>query len=162
LEYPKINNCAFLALSFDVCLTIKVPYLFKNYLTIVAYATIYFDLNFAPWKDIPLTKEQFVVLKKLHDQDGLNQNELAFLTYRDKSSLARLLSKMEKKEYITRKQDLEDKRVNLVFLTKKGSAIFHKTKPVVKKIIGQMENSISKTEKNQIIAILKKVQTNIS
>ena len=44
---------------------------------------------------LDLTKEQMVILKKLHFEDGLNQNELAFLTYRNKSSLARLLLKMK-------------------------------------------------------------------
>ena len=53
---------------------------------------------------LDLTKEQMVVLKKLHDNDGLNQNELAFLTLRNKSSLTRLLTKMESKNYILRKQ----------------------------------------------------------
>ena len=46
---------------------------------------------------LDLTKEQMIVLKKLHQKDGLNQNELASLTWRDKSSLARLLTKMERR-----------------------------------------------------------------
>lgn len=71
---------------------------------------------------LTLSKEQVVVLKRLHDHDGdgLNQNELAYLTNRDKSSLARLLSNMEKKRFITRKQHKEDKRINRVFLTDEG------------------------------------------
>jgi len=109
-----------------------------------------------------MTKEQMVVLKKLHDEDGLNQNELAFLTYRDKSSLARLLSKMEKKKYIVRKHSETDRRVNLVFLTDYGKEIFKTTKPLVQKLIKRMEHAISESEKQQIITILKKVQTNLS
>jgi len=109
-----------------------------------------------------MTKEQMVVLKKLHDEDGLNQNELAFLTYRDKSSLARLLSKMEIKKYIVRKHSETDRRVNLVFLTDYGKEIFKTTKPLVQKLIKRMEHAISESEKQQIITILKKVQTNLS
>jgi len=111
---------------------------------------------------LDLTKEQMVVLKKLHEQDGLNQNELAFLTFRDKSSLARLLSKMEKKQYIIRKQHIEDKRINNVFLTEHGKAIFTKTRPSVQNVIDLIENGVSASEKNQIITILKKIQTNLS
>ncbi len=66
---------------------------------------------------LDLTKEQMIVLKRLHDKDGLSQNELAFLTLRNKSSLTRLLLKMEKKDYIVRKQCKEDKRINHVYLT---------------------------------------------
>jgi len=110
--------------------------------------------------ELDLTKEQMVVLKKLHDTDGLNQNELAFLTYRDKSSLARLLSKMEQKNYILRKQSAEDKRINEVFLTDKGKLVYQKTRPVIKDIINAMEAGITEDEKQQIIATLKKVQKN--
>lgn len=109
---------------------------------------------------IDLTKEQMIVLKKLHDQDGLNQNKLAFLTYRDKSSLARLLSKMETKGHIRREQSTDDKRINKVYLTNTGRAIFKKTKPVVQELILKMEHNITETEKQQMITILKKVQKN--
>lgn len=109
---------------------------------------------------LDLTKEQMIVLKKLHENDGLNQNELAFLTYRDKSSLARLLSKMEQKQYIFRKQHVDDKRVNMVFLTAEGKSIYKKTRPVIQELIQRLERNITKTEKQQMIVLLKKVRRN--
>jgi DNA-binding MarR family transcriptional regulator len=111
---------------------------------------------------LDLSKEQMITLKKLHDEDGLNQNELAFLTFRDKSSLARLLSKMEKKNYIKRKQSIEDKRINQVFLTTEGRVIFKQSKQVIRKFITIMEQNITEEEKKQIIGILKKVQFNFT
>lgn len=112
--------------------------------------------------DLNLTKEQMIVLKKLHDQDGLNQNELAFLTIRNKSSLTRLLIKMENKKYIIRKQSIDDKRINKVYVTKLGREIFQKTKPVLRDLIDRMEKNISEGEKKQIIKILKKIQFNFN
>jgi len=109
---------------------------------------------------LDLTKEQMIVLKRLHNNDGLSQNELAFLTLRNKSSLTRLLSKMEQKGYISRQQSKEDKRINNVFLTQKGKEIFVLTKPVIKKMITKMEKDITASEKKQIIRILKKIQSN--
>ena len=111
---------------------------------------------------LDLSKEQMITLKKLHDEDGLNQNELAFLTFRDKSSLARLLLKMEKKNFIKRKQSKEDKRINQVFLTNEGRAIFKQSKLVIRKFITTMEQNITEEEKKQIISILKKVQSNFT
>lgn len=109
---------------------------------------------------LDLTKEQMVVLKKLDGHDGLNQNELAFLTYRDKSSLARLLRKMESKGYILRSQNVDDKRENLVFLTEEGKNVYDRTRPVIKALIDKMECNISVKEKDQMIALLQKVQEN--
>lgn len=113
-------------------------------------------------KQIDLSKEQMIVLKKLHDSDGIPQNELAFLTLRNKSSLTRLLVKMEKKEYIKRKQSNLDKRINQVFLTNIGKEVFKKTRPIIKNIIETMEKGISVSEKKQMIALLKKIQFNFT
>ena len=111
---------------------------------------------------LDLTKEQMLVLKKLHDKDGLNQNELACQLLRNKSSLTRLLTKMESKNYILRQQSVKDKRVNNIFLTQAGKDIFLKSKPVIKKMLTEMELSISKKEKDQLINTLKKIQTNLN
>ncbi len=110
--------------------------------------------------DIDLTKEQMIVLKKLQEQDGLNQNELASLIFRDKSSLARLLSKMEGKNYIIRIQSKEDKRNNEVFITSKGAEVFDKTRPVIQGVIDVMEHGIAEEHKTLIIENLKKIQNN--
>ena len=109
---------------------------------------------------LDLTKEQMIVLKRLHDEDGLSQNELAYLTLRNKSSLTRLLSKMENKGYISRKQCKEDKRINHVFLNELGKKIFKKSKPAINEMISRMEQNISDSEKQQIIKTLKKIQSN--
>lgn len=111
---------------------------------------------------LDITKEQMIVLMKLHQEDGINQNKLAALTYRDKSSLARLLIKMETKNYIIRKQNKEDKRINEVFLTENGKELFRRTRPVVKNIIDIMEQGISASEKNIMIKVLKKIQHNFT
>ena len=142
--------------------------------------TINFENSIAPWlgktvkiveyylqeafneNGIDLTKEQMIVLKKLHDKDGLHQNELAFLTLRNKSSLTRLLIKMESKKYIVRKQSKQDKRINNVFLTDLGKAVFKKTRPVIKHIIDTMELGICQQEKQQIIDTLQKIQLNFN
>jgi len=111
---------------------------------------------------LDLTKEQMIVLKKLHQQDGLNQNELARLTWRDKSSLARLLAKMEQKAYIRREQLPSDKRINQVFLTDTGRRIFESTRPVIQEIISTLEKGISEADIQHMITILKQIQYNFT
>ena len=111
-------------------------------------------------KNLDLTKEQMIVLKRLHDKNGQSQNELAFITLRNKSSLTRLLSNMEKKQYIIRKKSKNDKRINHVHLTDFGIETFKRVKPILKNMISTMEQNISASEKEQIISILKKIQYN--
>ena len=111
---------------------------------------------------LDLSKEQMIVLKKLHDKDGLAQNDLAFLTLRNKSSLTRLLVKMEHKGFIDRKQSSNDKRSNHVYLTDSGRDIFKKARPVIKEVIKTMEKQLSPAEIDQFIATLKKIQFNLT
>ncbi len=142
--------------------------------------TIDFETSIAPWlgktmkivdyymhesmtsNSLDLTKEQMIVLKRLHDRDGIPQNELAFLTLRNKSSLTRLLVKMEKKGHIVRKKDPLDKRVNNVYLTSMGRETYKKTRPIIKNLIDTMETNISDIEKEQMIALLQKIQFNFT
>lgn len=112
--------------------------------------------------NLDLTKEQMIVLKKLHERGTLHQNELAFLTLRNKSSLTRLLVKMEKKKYIIRKQSEDDKRVNNVYITDLGTETYYKTRPVIKNIIKRMEKDISETDKENMIRLLQKIQFNFT
>ncbi|WP_394750243.1 MarR family winged helix-turn-helix transcriptional regulator [Spongiimicrobium salis] len=138
----------------------------------------YFDDSIGPWlgrtvkmvdyhlnevfraEGLDVSKEQMVVLMKLHQKDGLTQNELAELTFRDKSSMARLLSKMEKKAYISRKQSAGDKRINQVLLTDLGKKVFSKTRPLIHRTISCMQHGISEEERRLMIKVLKKVQQN--
>lgn len=111
---------------------------------------------------LDITKEQMIVLKKLYEQDGLNQNELAEQTYRDKSSLTRLLTTMERKGYIRRERGEEDKRVNYVYLTKAGDIMWKKTKPVAQEVVQRMRADLNPEEVQQLIAILKKIQGSLT
>ena len=112
--------------------------------------------------DLGLTKEQVIVLKRLHDQDGMNQNELAFITLRNKSSLTRLLTNMERNGYLVREQSTIDKRIKHVFLTQSGKDTFLKIRPVLKNVMTTIEQDVTEHEKAQIITILKKIQHNFN
>lgn len=111
---------------------------------------------------LDITKEQMIVLKKLYEHDGLNQNELAELTYRDKSSLTRLLGTMERKGYIRKERSPDDKRVNYVYLTDSGNRMWHKTKPVAQLVVQYMQADLNDQEIEQLKAILKKIQGSLT
>ncbi len=112
-------------------------------------------------KGIYLSKEQVVVLKILHRKDGVNQNELAFLTLRDKSTLTRLLSKMESKDLIKRQRSKEDKRVSQVFLTQEGKNVYEKAEPILLEFLDILGEDITQEEKEITTKVLKKIQLNM-
>jgi len=112
--------------------------------------------------NVSLTKEQWIVLKILHEeQDGIIQNDLAFITGRNKGSLTRLINVMEKNDLVKRIASKEDSRKNLVFITTNGKKTFAKMKPIMLENIKILQNGISETEIEQFINIMKKLQNNL-
>ena len=112
--------------------------------------------------NVPITKEQWVLLKILHeDQDGFVQNDLALLTERNKASLTRLIDGMENNNMVVRIPSKEDSRKKLIYITKTGTSIFLQTKPLILELLNQIEEGVSLEEKQQLVSTMKKLQLNI-
>lgn len=108
-----------------------------------------------------LTKAQFIILKVLCKNDGIPQNELAFVTDRDKTSLTRLIATMERKELIQREHDHEDKRINRVYITSKGRTELQNALPAIMHIVESVQKNISKEELNTTIRVLGRIKDNL-
>ncbi|MDX1348909.1 MAG: MarR family transcriptional regulator [Putridiphycobacter sp.] len=108
-----------------------------------------------------LTKMQFLLLHKLHENDGACQNDFAFMSNRNKSTLTRAFNLLEKKKYIVRKPSKEDKRMNELHLTTLGNDIILKTEPVFTEMKALAQNGLTETEIETVITVLKKVIGNL-
>lgn len=110
-------------------------------------------------KNIDLTKEQFFVLLCL-EQEARPQSFLAMITERDKGSLTRLVQSLEKKEYVQRSVSESDGRVNYVELTPQGQKVLNNTKPLMTKMVMQLQDGIDEHEKSIALKVLQQVQGN--
>ena len=134
-----------------------LPYLGKT----AKFAGFYFIDTFHE-NGIELSKEQWIVLTKLHEKDGQIQNDLAFITNRSKTSLTRLINTMEKKNLVYRAISKEDKRINYVHLTEKGKKTFLSSVPVIKKLTEELQKNISQEDLMTTIEVLNQIQNNIN
>lgn len=69
---------------------------------------------------VNITAEQWSILYYLWMEEGLTQQELANLTFRDKPSITRLINNLERDSLVIRVNDKQDRRSNLIYLTKEG------------------------------------------
>ncbi len=74
-----------------------------------------------------ITIEQWSVLYHLWKQDGLSQQQLCDATFRDKPSITRLVDNLEKSKLVKRVPSKEDRRINLIYLTKEAQNLQDKT-----------------------------------
>ncbi len=110
--------------------------------------------------NIKLTKEQWLLLKKLHERNGQVQNDLAFITDRSKTSLTRLIGTMEKKGLVYRVGCEADRRINRVYYTEKGKDIFAQAEPVFLEVVEQLTENLSEEQVKLTIESLKQIIKN--
>ena len=113
-------------------------------------------------KGIELTKVQMLLLKSLKESNGIPQHNLAYLTNRDKASLARLLNTMEKKTLVARIPSDMDHRINLIYITKNGESLFKRAWPVMKDTVDLIQKNIIDSEIKSVINVFRKILANLN
>jgi DNA-binding MarR family transcriptional regulator len=78
-----------------------------------------------------LTPEQWGVLTRLREEEGLNQSHLGEKTFKDRHNITRILNLLEKRGCIERRADKADRRVYRLYLTKTGQDLQEKLGAVV-------------------------------
>lgn len=111
--------------------------------------------------DLVITPEQWIILMFLSLGDGITQQELARITFKDRPSITRLLDNLEKRSLIARLADKTDKRINLVYITKIGTTINQKAKQLALKTMKNALNGITEEEIKFGERILKKIFKNL-
>lgn len=86
------------------------------YMTTMALKS-YLDSRLKPFD---LTIEQFQILKSLIEENGIAQNKLCKAVAKSPGNVTRILDRLEKKNYIERRKNPDDRRSILVFLTATG------------------------------------------
>ncbi|KSU58728.1 hypothetical protein AS034_19700 [[Bacillus] enclensis] len=82
-------------------------------------------------KNYDITPEQWTVLKRLSENDGINQKELANKAEKDQPTVTRILDILERKELVIKKKNEEDRRSFILFITDKGTALKEELTPVI-------------------------------
>lgn len=81
-----------------------------------------------------VTIEQWVVIRAIHENPGINQRELSQSIFKDPPTLTRMLDLLGKKELVERIRSEEDRRAFSLFLTLQGQQLIAKLTPVIKEI----------------------------
>jgi DNA-binding MarR family transcriptional regulator len=108
-----------------------------------------------------VTPEEWVILNRLWEQDGLSQNELADRTIKDKTTVTRFLNNMEAKGLVIRKPNKEDGRFKKIHLTSTAQ----KLRPVLIKIaqgmLTEVSSNLSEANLHEVLTLLEKIEKNL-
>ena len=96
----------------------------------------YFSSSFKPCMDTPIKKNEVRTIIEIYFNPGLPMKHYIDSVDMESGSFTYLADKLEKKEIIIREPSKNDKRVNVLYLTKKG-------KIIAKKMIDKFDTHIS-------------------
>lgn len=108
-----------------------------------------------------VTLDQFAVLIRLWDEDGLSQTELCEKTCKTKSNMTRILDSMEKKGLISRRVNREDRRSFSIHLTAKGKEIKDELVPIALSLNNRIFKNTGRGDRQNLLNILDTISKNL-
>lgn len=108
-----------------------------------------------------VTTEQWALLTRLKEQEGIHQNRLAEKTLKDRHNTTRILNLLEKQNYIERRRDETDKRAYRLFLTKAGRLVQENLTPIVIQHVETMKRGLSEEDIQTLRRMIKHVIGNL-
>ena len=111
---------------------------------------------------VPLTPEQFMLIDLLWNQGEMSQQQLADQLQKDKNSVTKLVDAIERKGFVVRRQNLQDRRSNTLVITEKANQLKPGAKQKGISILDQMLEGISEEELRNFLDTLRKLNVNMT
>jgi len=108
-----------------------------------------------------LTVEQFHILKHASLHTGLNQNQLCEQVEKKPANITRILDRLEKKEWLERRANPQDRRSSLIYLTDEGKKLIEEVSRDFEGYSSWFLKNISREEEKLFRDVLGKIDSNI-
>ena len=114
-------------------------------------------------KPLGITRSQWWVLTGIsrHAEKGIAQTELAKVLDIGKVALGGLIDRLEEREFVERRADPLDRRVNMVHPTARGIAVLDKMQKIGMEMNAKVMNGISLQEQHQLAELLHTMKANL-
>ena len=108
-----------------------------------------------------ITTEQWRVLHRIWEEDGLSQHEIAKRLFKQGPNITRILDDLEKDGLVIRKSTENNRRKYRLFLTEKGKAITGELRIIAKNVLKKACHGIDEKEIALAIDVLNRMYQNI-
>jgi len=111
-------------------------------------------------KGYNVTIDQWLVLKILHDNEGITQQQLAEIVFKDYASVTRIIELLVNKKYIQRDLHSSDRRRFELTLSAEGKKLLLKIQDDIDENRSKALKGISKSETETVRKTLNKIISN--
>lgn len=98
------------------------------------------------------------IMSCLWNEQGISQQVLAERTAKDKACLTSLMTNLERKGYVCRRENPKDRRNKLVYLTEEGEAFRQWIAPTLTAYYERLEEILGTDKLRQTEELLKELQ----
>ncbi|MAI45766.1 MAG: MarR family transcriptional regulator [Hyphomicrobiaceae bacterium TMED74] len=109
-------------------------------------------------RSLGLTRAQWVVIARVHRHPGLSQTEIADLLEIEKATAGRLIDRMEAKDWLERRADPNDRRINRLHLTKEAERLHALIWPIAEATVDSALQDLSTTERRTLTKLMRRVK----
>ena len=111
---------------------------------------------------IDFTMEQFAVLSILNEQENLTQQDIASMLSKDKSGILRHIDNLEKRKFVVRVADENDRRKKILIITKKGYEAITQFEKIKENIFNKIFKDLSQQQLDTFSETITTIQKNIT
>jgi MarR family transcriptional regulator for hemolysin len=108
-----------------------------------------------------ITRAQWAVLAKVERNEGMTQTELAEQMEMQPITLTRLIDKLCENDWIERRGDTSDRRVNRLYLLKAGRALLGRLSGLRSELTATALESIHPADALRLLAQLEQIKENV-
>ncbi len=105
-----------------------------------------------------LTRSQWLVINRLTRRPGATQSELAEMLEVEKATAARMVDRMEKKGWVTRRPDAADRRVNRLHLSAEADLLQVQLAQIADRVVDDALALLSPPERDQFAEWMRRVK----
>jgi MarR family transcriptional regulator, transcriptional regulator for hemolysin len=108
-----------------------------------------------------ITRAQWAVLAKVERNEGMKQTELAEQMEMQPITLTRLIDKLCENDWIERRGDASDRRVNRLYLLKAGRALLGRLSGLRPELTATALEGINPADAHRLLAQLEQIKENV-
>ncbi len=112
-------------------------------------------------KNFEITPEQLMVLSALIDHDGLYQRQIGMITLKDRPNITRIINILEKMNFVTRKPDVNKRKIYKIFVTDEGKNVVKKVMPTALELWENIVDGVDEDELKITLKVMNKFKENL-
>lgn len=112
-------------------------------------------------KNFPISRDQWMILERIAEEEGSNQKDIAKDTFKDPAALTRMLDILVDKGFAKRQASKRDRRTFDIYLTVEGNRLANRMRISLQELEKIINQTLKEDEQKILAATLTKMQNNL-